>query len=173
MEHLYVAQGVGGLFKIGRSSDPVARAKALQREFAARGDKLEKLTPCESVENAYAIEYALQSWVARTQIRQSGREWFVSGDFDATLKQAQALTAERRKRDAYEQSPRGKAARRRQQARILALQQEWAAAKVSHLTSRAQYKADVAKRRKAKALRVNGAMDAMAAFLIARSTQLA
>lgn len=173
MEHLYVAQGFGGLFKIGRSSDPVARAKALQREFAARGDKLEKLIPCDGVENAYGIEWTLQCWVAETHARKSGREWFVSGDFEATLQQAQALTAERRKRDAYEQSPRGKAARRREKARTLALQQEWAAAKVSYLTSRAQYKADVAKRRKAKALRVNGAMDAMAAFLLARSTQAA
>lgn len=36
MEHLYVAQGIGGIFKIGRSSDPTSRAKALKKEFVAR-----------------------------------------------------------------------------------------------------------------------------------------
>lgn len=171
MEHLYVAQGIGGLFKIGRSSDPTSRAKALQKEFAARGDKLDKLIACDAVVSATGIEYSLQMWVAKTQTRQSGREWFVGGDFNATLMRAEALTAERRKRDEYEDSPRGKAAKRREEARVLELQQQWAAAKVAQLTRRAQYKARTEQRRKAKEQRVNGAMNAMVAHLSARNAK--
>lgn len=171
MEHLYVAQGIGGLFKIGRSSDPTSRAKALQKEFAARGDKLDKLITCDAVVSAIGIEYSLQMWVAKTQTRQSGREWFVGGDFEATLAKAEALTSERRKRDEYEASPRGKAAKRREEARVRELQQQWAAAKVAQLAIRAQYKARVEQRRKAKAQRVNGAMDAMVAHLTSRKAK--
>lgn len=168
MEHLYVAQGIGGIFKIGRSSDPTSRAKALKKEFVARGDKLEKLIACDAVVSAIGIEYSLQMWVAETQARQSGREWFVGGDFSATLMKAEALTAECRKRDEYEASPRGKAAKRREEARISELQQQWAAMKVAQLTRKAEHKARVERRRKAKAQRVNGAMDAMVAHLTAR-----
>ena len=168
MEHLYVAQGICGLFKIGRSSDPTSRAKALQKEFVARGDKLEKLIACDAVVSAIGIEYSLQMWVAETQARQSGREWFVGGDFNATLMKAEALTAECRKRDEYEASPRGKAAKLRLESRISELQQQWAAMKVDQLTRRAENKVRVEQRRKAKAQRVNGAMDAMVAHLTAR-----
>ena len=165
MEHLYVAQGIDGLFKIGRSSDPTSRAKALQKEFVARGDKLEKLIACDAVVSAIGVEYSLQMWVAETQARQSGREWFVGGDFNATLMKAEALTAECRKRDEYEASPRGKAAKLRLESRISELQQQWAAMKVAQLTRRAENKVRVEQRRKAKAQRVNGAMDAMDAMV--------
>lgn len=124
MERLYVAQGSKGLLKIGRSNDPMTRKIALDREFARRGQTITRFEFCDEVEYAAGIEWALQLGVAKTCERETGREWFLNGDFDKTFAFAQEKTAERIAIEKYDASPAGKRAAKRREAAIKRWQEE-------------------------------------------------
>ena len=165
MEHLYVAQGQGGLLKIGKSANPKLRKYSLAKEFKKRGDKLVRMVPCEAVNSAFGIEWTLQRLTAERHPRQSGREWFVGGDFDIALGVAQALTTKQALKEAYEASPKGIAAAAKLDAEMAQRRAEHQEYRAAAEAWRAAHKAAAAQRAAFRKRRKYGPMALIVAVL--------
>lgn len=89
----YVAEGDGGLLKVGFTKNFARRLHKLRQEFKARGDVLARYHACEFIEAAKTVECVLIATLKKTLDRHSGREWFVRGDFAAAVALANEETA--------------------------------------------------------------------------------
>jgi hypothetical protein len=96
MPHAYVAQGYGGLTKVGYTKNPRQRRSSLKKEFKAKGDELSAIEFCDSIQAAFGVELALINHCEEAYTRHSGREWFTGCDFRALLDRARKETDSRR-----------------------------------------------------------------------------
>ena len=81
MESIYVAQGRGGLLKVGRSTNPTRRLYKLRQEFKERGDELVHFHPCKPTPNPRAAENTMIGLLSGRLQRFGGREWFYGREF--------------------------------------------------------------------------------------------
>jgi hypothetical protein len=167
MEHLYVAQGTGGLLKIGLSMHPQARKVALRCEFAKRGDCLVRFEHCAPVVFARGIEWKLQTEMGLLFPRESGREWFLNGDFETAFALAEKLTAERLVVDAYDKTPAGVRRKKRLAAYVRNQIQENAANAVAVEAARKKRLSEIQARRDTRQRRANGPMAMVVNYLVA------
>lgn len=91
--HIYVACGVGGLLKVGKTKDPRKRRKGLAREFRSKGDVLARFHPQGPVPNLHGAESALIHTISNHVERAAGREWFKHGNFEHAARAVDELAA--------------------------------------------------------------------------------
>ena len=92
MESLYVALGVGGVLKVGRSSNPRKRADELRRAFLDKRSALIRFEAFDAISNARAAENLLIRSAASRLEAHSGDEWFYCRDFDNAIRAAREIT---------------------------------------------------------------------------------
>lgn len=80
-ESIYVAQGLGGLLKAGRTKNASARRVGLRKEFRRKGDVMARFHACAPGPNGCSAENQLLSVLGNHLSRHSGREWFYGGEF--------------------------------------------------------------------------------------------
>ena len=165
MDHLYVAEGHGGLLKIGHSTNPTVREISLRKEFIKRGDRITRFIACSPVEAATGIEWTLQECMSKLSPRQSGREWFVKGDFETALETARLLTDEQAQKEALARTPKGRAEQAKYAAKTAKCRIDAAESNRNSRINRAAFRAAVQQRRAERECRTVGAFAAMVGFL--------
>lgn len=91
-ESIYVAQGLGGLLKAGRTKDASARRVGLRKEFRKKGDVLARFHACAPGPNGYVAENHLLSVLESHLSRHSGKEWFYGGEFVNATRAAEEVS---------------------------------------------------------------------------------
>lgn len=75
MHFIYVASGER-FVKVGLTSQPKARAKAISSEFRKRGDAMAKFSVMPGLPAGYGVESTVRNSIAQIAGEVHGREWF-------------------------------------------------------------------------------------------------
>ena len=178
MEQIYVAQGRGGLLKVGRTTNLKKRLAQLRKEFVRKGDVLVRTEACEPVLDGYGPEFRLIAVLVQHCKQHSGREWFIDASFENALRAAREICDDARPRQIaqreYEATPQGKAAATRFRKEMARLRAERQKAKEAYAARKAAYAAEASRRKFERQRRLLGPMElVIAGLLVQRANEAA
>lgn len=172
MEQIYVAQGSGGLLKVGRTSNLPKRLAQLRREFIRKGDCLVRAEACDPVLDGFVPELQLITVLTRHCKQHSGREWFIDATFENAFRAAMEICDDARPKQIaqkeYEATPRGKAAATRFRNEMAKMRAQRQKAEEASKARKAAYTEASSRKKLEKQRRVLGPMEVVIAGLLNR-----